>query len=139
MHIVSMLFYIAVELLCSLYKYSLTVPIFNSCTKCAGRSGMVHDYCLDSWVLVRSLATNIAAELSLDMQLHGSLICLTCFYFDVLSMDVCTKRCCWACGRLVQELAVFTVVTFSLSRDIIECTNSSFLISIKRSTCTQPR
>ena len=56
---------------------------------------------------------------TVDTQLRESFICLAYFYFDVVSMYVCTTRRCLAFGRLVQELNVFTVSILGITVDLI--------------------
>ena len=47
-------------------------------------------------------------NIALNRKLHGSLMCLA-YFFDKLSMGVCTTRYWQTSGRLVQELYVRTV------------------------------
>ena len=84
-----------------------TVPTFNSCTKCMCISGIIHDRTTDyhpvPWAWMNS-QLNVA----LISKLRGQLICLA-YFFDMLSMVVCTIRHWETSGRLVQELNACTV------------------------------
>ena len=50
-------------------------------------------------------------NVTLIRKLRGSLVCLA-YFFNMLSMDVCTTRHWQTYGRLVQELNVCTVGVF---------------------------
>ena len=87
-----------------------TVPAFNSCTICMASTGIIHDrtpyYHPVSWARMRQLTSQL--NVALIRKLRGSLVCLA-YFFDMLSMDVCTTRHWQTSGRLVQELNVCTV------------------------------
>ena len=80
-----------------------TVPTFNSCTKCVGSRGLIHDRTpncqpgswawMNEWTWFASCAGHWWSYLIVD----------------ILAMGVCTARHCQTCGRVVQELNVCTV------------------------------
>ena len=98
-----------IHILCPLscHHNSRTVPTFNSCTKCVGSSGKIHDRMPDCLTGMGARTTS-QLNVALIRKLRGPLMCLT-YYFDMLSMGVCTTRHWQTTGRLVQELNVCTV------------------------------
>ena len=88
-------------------RWRPTLPTFNSCTKCAGYPGIIHDRtpdCLgmDAWMTSQP-------NIGLIYNLFGLFICLA-YLFEMLFMGVSATRHCQACGRLMQELSVCTVL-----------------------------
>ena len=86
-----------------------TMPAFNSCTKCVGSPGIIHDRTPDdppvSWAWMTS-QLNVA----LIRKPRGSLMCLADFS-DMLSMGVFTTGHRQTSGRMVHEIDVYTVLT----------------------------
>ena len=82
----------------------ITVPTFNSCNKCVGSPGMMHDRTFLSKNPRMISQLNVVS----NRKLPGPLVCLA-YFIDVLSMDVCTTRHWQTSGRLVQELNDCTV------------------------------
>ena len=87
-----------------------TVPTFNSCTKCVGSPGILHNRTPDwhpvSWVWIHGWPQNWS---SFDSQ-TSCVINVFGLFFDILSMGFYTTRHWQTSGRLVQELDVCTVV-----------------------------
>ena len=79
---------------------------FNSCTKCVGSPGIIHNRIPGHGCDHRSLTSQL--NIALIRILFGSLTCLA-YFFDMLSMGVCATRHWQMSGRLVQELNVCTV------------------------------
>ena len=90
-------------------KLKITVPTFNSCTKCLGSPGTTQNRTpdcqptpgIDAWMTSQ---LNVA----LNCKLSWSLMSLD-YLFEKLSMGVCTTRHWQMSSRLVQELNVCTV------------------------------
>ena len=87
-----------------------TVPTFNSCTKCVGSAGKIHDHTPDcqpvSWV---GMHDDLATERRFDSQATWVIDMLGLF-FDMQSMGVCTSRHWQTSGRQMQKLSVGTVL-----------------------------
>ena len=101
----------------------ITVTIFNSCTKCVCRPGIIHD-CTPDCDLV-SWAWNFCMyDLTTLRRFHlqaTSVIGGAGLFFEMLSMCVCTTRRQQTSGRLVQELNVCTVHQLLASQGFTDC------------------
>ena len=85
---------------------------FNSCTKCVGSPGVIHD----RMAICHPVPT--AWMYGLPQKMNGALIrkprwslVYLVYFVNMLSMCVCTTMYCQTSGRLVQELNVCTVGT----------------------------
>ena len=65
-------------------------------------------------------------NVALFFKLRGLLACLP-YYFDMLSVGVCTTRHCQTSGRLVQELNVCTVASHLVHHQMSPCCEQSLL------------
>ena len=88
-----------------------TVLTFNSCTKCVGSPGIIHDYTPDCQPVSGARmhdGLHNTTERSFDSHATWSIDVLV--LFDMLSISICTTRHWQTSGRLVQELTVCTVI-----------------------------
>ena len=87
------------------------VPTFNSCTKCLGIPGIIHDRTPGCHQFPeRGCVDDLANEWSFCLQATWPIDVLA-YSFDMLPMGVCTTRHRQMSGRLVQELNVCIVTT----------------------------
>ena len=99
--------WLMIERCCSRFTLvpSTTVPACDSCTKCVGNPGIMHDRTQDchpvSWAWMHRWLHNWPYLGNWCAQR----------IFDMVSMDICTTRQRQTSGQLVQELNVCTVLT----------------------------
>ena len=113
----------------TVHQYTLhyTVPTFNSCTKCLGSLGIIHDRTPDctqfSGYGCHHKSLTLQLNVALIRKLRGSLRCLA-YFVDLLSTGGCATRHWETSGRLVQELNTCTVIVTSY----MECHMPRFLL-----------